>query len=68
MIPCSVVLDGEYGYHRLSMTAPAGIGHDGVQQILEWKLSRDEYEGLEHSVNTLKPAMRYVEETLGIRS
>ena len=66
MIPCSVVLDGEYGHHGLSLTAPAAIGHGGVQQILEWKLSPDEYQDLEHSVNTLKPAMRYVEENLGI--
>jgi malate dehydrogenase len=65
-IPCSVVLDGEYGYHGLSMTAPAIIGQGGVQQILEWELSPDEYQGLENSVNTLKPAMRYVEENLGI--
>ncbi len=68
MIPCSVVLEGEYGYHGLSMTAPAMIGRGGVQQILEWKLAPDEYQGLEHSVNTLKPAMRYVEENLGISS
>jgi malate/lactate dehydrogenase len=67
-IPCSVVLEGEYGYHRLSMTAPAMIGQNGVQKILEWKLAPDEYRGLEHSVNTLKPAMRYVEENLGISS
>ena len=65
-IPCSVVLDGEYGYHGLSMAAPAVIGRGGVQEVLEWKLSPDEVQGLEHSVNTLKPAMRYVEENLGL--
>jgi len=66
MIPCSVVLDGEYGYHGLSMTVPAVIGHGGVQQILEWKLPPDESQGLEDSINTLQPAMRYVERDLGI--
>jgi malate dehydrogenase len=66
MIPCSGVLDGEYGYRGLSMTAPAIIGQGGLQQILQWELSPDEYQGLENSVKTLKPAMRYVEENLGI--
>jgi malate dehydrogenase len=66
MMPCSVVLDGEYGYRGLSMTAPAIMGRGGLQQILEWKLAPEEYQGLEISVNTLKPAMRYVEESLGL--
>lgn len=66
MIPCSVVLDGEYGCQGLSMTVPAIIGRGGVQEVLEWELAPDEHERLEHSINTLKPAMYYVEEYLGI--
>jgi len=66
MIPCSAVLDGEYGYRGLSMTVPAILGRGGVQQILEWTLYPDEYQGLEDSVKTLRPAMRSVEENLGI--
>ena len=68
MIPCSVVLDGEYGCHRLSMTVPAILGQGGVHDILEWELASDERELLEHSINVLKADMRYVEETLGISS
>jgi malate dehydrogenase len=64
MIPCSLVLDGEYGCHQLGMTVPAIIGMDGVQQIQEWELSPDEREALNRSINILKPAMRYVEEFL----
>ena len=65
MMPCSVTLDGEYGCHGLSMTVPAILGHGGVHQILEWKLSPDECQGLEESMRILSPAMRYVEENLG---
>ena len=66
MIPCSVVLDGEYGCHGLSMTVPAILGQGGVLDILEWELAADEQEGLEHSIDVLKTDMHYVEKTLGI--
>jgi malate dehydrogenase len=64
MIPCSIVLDGEYGYRDLSMSVPAILGTGGVQKILEWELASDEREGLKRSVEVLKPAMRYVEELM----
>lgn len=66
MIPCSLVLDGEYGCHGLSMSVPAVIGSGGVQEILEWELAPDEREGLNDSIKILQPAMRYVEEILGV--
>jgi len=66
MIPCSVVLDGEYGARGLSMTVPAILGQGGVHDILEWELAADEQEGLEHSIDVLKTDMHYVEKTLGI--
>lgn len=64
MIPCSVTLDGEYGCQALSMSVPAILGKGGVHKILEWKLAPDEQEALSHSIEVLKPAMRYVEEFL----
>lgn len=64
MIPCSMVLDGEYGCKNLSMSVPAVLGKAGVQRILEWKLSPDEHELLNQSIEVLKPAMKYVEELL----
>jgi malate/lactate dehydrogenase len=59
-----VVLDGEYGCRDLSMTVPAVLGKSGVREILEWQLPPDENEALQNSINTLNPAMRYVEEFL----
>lgn len=67
VIPSSVVLEGEYGCHRLSMTVPAIIGKDGIQSIQERELAPDEQEGLKNTVNVLTPYMRFVEEKLGIR-
>jgi malate dehydrogenase len=64
--PCSIVLDGEYGVHKMSMSVPVVLGKAGVRDILEWDLAPDEQESLEKSINALKPAMRYVEEFLGV--
>jgi len=64
MIPCSITLDGEYGCKALSMSVPAVLGKGGVQRILELKLAPDEQEALNHSIEVLKPAMKYVEELL----
>ena len=66
MIPCSVVLDGEYGCHKLSMGVPTILGSEGVREILDWELAPDEQKELNHSVNTLQPYMRQVEEFLGL--
>jgi malate/lactate dehydrogenase len=64
MLPCSVVVDGEYGYRGLSMSVPAIIGKEGVRKILEWELATDEQEGLKVSTDTLKAAVKIVEECL----
>jgi malate dehydrogenase len=64
MFPCSVALDGEYGYKDLSMSVPAVLGAEGVRKILEWELAADEREGLKRSVEVLRPAMHYIEELL----
>jgi malate dehydrogenase len=61
-IPCNVILDGEYGYSGLSMTVPAVLCKDGVEKIRELELTPEEKEGLERSVETLKPMMKLVEE------
>lgn len=66
-IPCSAVLDGEYGGHRLSMGVPAVIGRGGIQEVLEFPLDADEREELAHSIAVLQPAMSQVEEYVGAR-
>jgi malate dehydrogenase len=63
-IPCSLVLDGEWGCHSLSMSVPAVLGRRGVREILEWEIDPDERELLNKSIEVLKPAMKYVEELL----
>jgi len=62
--PCSVVLDGEYGYRGLSMSVPAVIGGNGIERVLEWELAPDEQEGLKITADTLKAAASVVEKSL----
>jgi malate dehydrogenase len=64
LIPCSVVLDGEYHCRNMGMSVPAVLGRKGVLEIQEWKLTQDEQRALNNSVNTLAPSMRFVEDYL----
>lgn len=64
ILPCSLLLDGEYGQKNLSMSVPARIGREGVKEILEWDLAPDEVEGLKISTEKLATAMKLVEEKL----
>jgi malate dehydrogenase len=61
-IPCSQVLDGEWGCHKISMSVPVILGKLGVHEILEWKLAPDEQYLLEASIAALNPAMRSAED------
>lgn len=64
VIPCSVVLDGEYGLKGLSMSVPVKLGANGVSEILEYELASDEKEGLKKTVETLTSAARIVDQNM----
>ena len=66
IIPCSAVLDGEYGCHNLSMTVPAVIGRDGIHDIKILEMNKNEQEALKSTLGVISPLMRYVERFLGI--
>ena len=63
-LPCSLVLNGEYGYQGLSMSVPVVLGREGVREIIELELAPDEKRDLQKSVDILMPAMKYVEDFL----
>lgn len=64
VIPCSVMLDGEYGVNGISMSVPVKLGKDGISDILEYDLAPDEQEGLKKTVDTLKAAAKIVDERI----
>jgi malate dehydrogenase len=64
VIPCSVMLDGEYGVKGISMSIPVKLGKNGVLDIVEYKLAPDEIEGMKKTVATLNAAARIVEKNI----
>ena len=65
IIPCSVVLDGEYGRSGLSLSLPVKLGNGGVQEIQEWELAPDEQEGFKRTAAAMAAAARTVDDVLG---
>ncbi len=49
MVPCSVLLEGEYGLKGLFIGVPILLGAKGVEKIIELKLSADELAALQKS-------------------
>lgn len=53
VLPCSVVLDGEYGYSDTALGVPVRLGADGVEDIIEWDLNSYEGELLDEAAMKL---------------
>ena len=49
LVPCSVLLEGEYGLKDLFLGVPVLLGAKGVEKIIELKLSADELPALQKS-------------------
>jgi malate dehydrogenase len=64
VVPCSVVVDGEYGYNSMSIGLPAVIGKKGITKILEWELPPDEKTELDNAARILKANCEIVKEVL----
>ncbi len=54
VMPCSAVLDGEYGIKDVSIGVPCVLGKKGIENIEEWELTKEELEQLKNSANSLK--------------
>lgn len=58
VLTISTLLDGEYGIKDVCLGVPCVIGQDGVVNIVEASLIRDEQKALEKSANTLREALK----------
>lgn len=61
MIPCSAVLDGEFGLKNLSIGVLAEVSRRGVLRVVEEVLSEEDRERLVSVAAQLEPFMRKVE-------
>lgn len=56
IIPCSSILNGEYGVRDLSMSVPVILGRNGILSIVECALAEDERIMLQRTCETLHNA------------
>lgn len=54
MIPCSVLLEGEYGEDDLCIGVPVILGKNGIEKIVELELTADEKEKFAASAKSVK--------------
>lgn len=54
VIPSAVILDGQYGLTDVCIGVPAKIGKNGIEKVLELKLTDDEKAMLVRSANSVK--------------
>lgn len=57
VLPVSVALNGQYGMEGLALSLPSIVGREGVQEILEIPLSREEQGELEASAAQMREAI-----------
>jgi len=54
VLPCTALLDGEYGIDGLYIGVPVKLGAGGIEEIVELELSDDERAALEQSAEAVR--------------
>ena len=54
MFPCSVILEGEYGFFDVAIGVPVILGKNGIEKIIELDLIEEEKNQLLNSVEAVK--------------
>jgi len=54
ILPCAAYLQGEYGVKDLFIGVPVKLGANGVEQIIEIRLTEEEKAALKHSVDAVQ--------------
>jgi malate dehydrogenase len=54
ILPCAAYLQGEYGYDDLFVGVPVKLGRNGMEQIIEIKLTDEEKKALDHSAEAVR--------------
>jgi len=63
ILPSSVYLNGQYGLNDIYCGVPARIGEDGVEEIIELKLSDGELSSLRRSAAQVKEGIDYLKKS-----
>ncbi|MDM8524377.1 malate dehydrogenase [Desulfococcaceae bacterium HSG8] len=54
ILPCAVYLEGEYGFKDLFIGVPVKLGANGIEEIIEIKLTDDEKAALQKSADAVE--------------
>ena len=54
ILPCAAYLEGEYGINGLFIGVPVKLGANGVEEIIQIKLTDDEAAALNKSANAVQ--------------
>jgi malate dehydrogenase len=54
ILPCAVLLQGEYGLRDLFVGVPAKLGQRGVEQVIELELTDEERTALDRSAEAVR--------------
>ncbi len=58
ILPCAVKLEGEYGIKGVVVGVPAKIGKDGMEQVIELKLTAEESAALKKSAEAVRELIK----------
>jgi malate dehydrogenase len=53
VLPCSIPLQGEFGYEDVGFGVPARLGSNGVEEVIEWDLDEFEQEQMQEAADKL---------------
>ncbi len=54
ILPCAALLGGEYGIDGIYVGVPVVLGGNGVERVVEFKLSTDELAALRKSAEAVR--------------
>ena len=54
ILPCAAYLEGEYGIHGVFLSVPVKLGKNGVEQVIEVKLTSEETAALKRSADSVR--------------
>jgi malate dehydrogenase len=54
VLPCAAMLSGEYGINDLYIGVPVKLGKNGVEEVIEIKLTDEERKALNNSANAVR--------------
>jgi malate dehydrogenase len=58
ILPCAVCLDGEYGIKETVISVPVKLGKNGIEQIIELELTKEEKQALNNSAKTVQELIK----------